>query len=53
VLRFSLSTKAQYMDQIIRQTVEAQLHSSNMNICDDLSWAVMETSYSFEEYKTK
>jgi hypothetical protein len=32
-----LSTKAQYMDQIIRQTVEAQLHSSDMNIYGDLS----------------
>jgi len=44
-----LSTKAQYMDQIIRQSAEAQLHSSNMNICVDLSWAVMETSYSVSE----
>jgi hypothetical protein len=45
----TLSTKPRYMDRIIREVTDIELHPNNMNCTDGLSNKVMETSHLLPE----
>jgi hypothetical protein len=50
-----LSTKSRYMDQIIREATEIELHANNMNKEDDfcLSWSWKPSSTLLKDVKKK
>jgi hypothetical protein len=45
----TISTKPRYMDHIIRETTEIELHPNNINREDGLSEKVMETPHLLPE----